>query len=450
MLRGLILGLLTLLPTLAWGFPLTVAGLDTTRTAVWIHDLRLGADIVRANVDRPLVPASVTKAVTSAALLSIADPEERFATPVVAVGRLSADGILDGDIVIRASGDPTIESDYLDGSRGMADSIAAAALRLGIREVRGRVVVDESRFPDATTPPGWMDEDLLWPYGARLHGANWADNRFRLRWPSKATEPEVPGLSFKTAPSKGRGTKVSRPDGSETFVIRGNTRRAFSDTYAMPDPSKAMQAAVTRALRSAGVIVGGAKIRHAADEHPLYVHLSPTFGEILRSLMVRSDNLMAEGMLRALVPGGTRAEALAEERKIWAADALNTHGVSLVDGSGLSRDDRMPARFLGDVLRSMASSEAGAAYAGLFPRAGLDGTLKNFLTETPLEGRVAMKTGSMKGVQSYAGYLLDGEGRPTHILVFMANDFRCSRPGLKNAIQNLLLDIFCVSLQNEN
>ncbi|MDE5749882.1 MAG: D-alanyl-D-alanine carboxypeptidase, partial [Duncaniella sp.] len=71
-------------------------------------------------------------------------------------------------------------------------------------------------------------------------------------------------------------------------------------------------------------------------------------------------------------------------------------------------------------------------------------------TETPLEGRVAMKTGSMKGVQSYAGYLLDAEGRPTHILVFMANDFRCSRPGLKNAIQDLLLDIFCVSLQNEN
>ena len=128
---------------------------------------------------------------------------------------------------------------------------------------------------------------------------------------------------------------------------------------------------------------------------------------------------------------------------------ISAHGVNIVDGSGLSRDNRLTARFLGEINRYMLADDFGTDYTALFPRAGYDGTLRNFLLDTPLEGRVAMKTGSMKGVQSYSGYLLDDEGRPTHLLVFIANGFRCSRAALKNSIQRLLLDTFCVSLQNE-
>lgn len=73
--------------------------------------------------------------------------------------------------------------------------------------------------------------------------------------------------------------------------------------------------------------------------------------------------------------------------------------------------------------------------------------MTSFLVDTPLECRVAMKTGSMKAVQSYSGYLLDSEGKPTHLLVFMANGFRWSRAALKNDIQRLLLELFDVSLQ---
>ena len=98
----------------------------------------------------------------------------------------------------------------------------------------------------------------------------------------------------------------------------------------------------------------------------------------------------------------------------------------------------------------MITDPFASDYSSLFPRAGYDGTMRNFLAGTPLEGRVAMKTGSMKGVQSYAGYLFDEDGNPTHILVFMINNFRCSRAALKNDIQRLLLEKFDVSLQTEN
>lgn len=430
-------------------FPLEVAGLDTTRTAVWIHDLRWGTDIVKANIDRSLVPASVMKSVTSASLLNLADVAERFATPVVAVGAISPDGVLQGDVVVRATGDPTVESQFFDTTRGFADSIVAGVRRLGIKRIEGRVIVDESAFQDATTPPGWMAEDIVWPYGARLHGANFRDNRFMLRLPSRETVPHVPDLKFTFVRPKARGLKIDRKDGTETMIVTGSPRRAFSDTYSMPYPRKAMQSEIVSALDAAGIEVEGNVVKTSAAEREVYLHLSPMFGEILQSLMFRSDNLMAEGMLRAIAPGGTRADAIAEEQAVWTMAGISTHGVRIVDGSGLSRDNRLTARFLGEVNRYMLHDEFGTDYLSLFPRAGFDGTLRGFLAETPLEGRVAMKTGSMKGVQSYSGYLLDEAGRPTHLLVFMVNGFRCSRQTLKNSIQRLLLDTFCVSLQDE-
>lgn len=78
-------------------FPLKVAGIDTMRTAVWIHDLRWGYDLVNANIDKSLIPASVMKTVTCASLLNLADSEERFLTVVSATGEVS-DSVLNGNI----------------------------------------------------------------------------------------------------------------------------------------------------------------------------------------------------------------------------------------------------------------------------------------------------------------------------------------------------------------
>ena len=453
MLKRFAAGLLLMVLAIgsAAAFPLRVAGLDTLRTAVWIYDLRWGYDVVSANIDRSLVPASVMKSVTCASLLNLCSPDERFVTRVTVTGPVT-DSVLTGNVVIHAIGDPSIESQFLPSSQGFARGIAEALASRGIRRIQGDVIVDESAFPDATTPPGWMAEDIVWPYGARLHGANFCDNRFRLSLPGGTTVPEVPDLTFKyVAPSR-RKVTVDRKDGSETFLVSGNRRRAFSNTFSMPYPAKAMRLAVTSAIEDAGIELTKAPVVSTANEGEpieIYRHLSPTFAEIMQSLMHRSDNLMAEGMLRAIAPGSTRRRALDEENAVWAMWGISAHGVNIVDGSGLSRNNRLTARFLGDIYRVMLAEQDGDSYVSLFPRAGFDGTMRGFLADTPLEGRVVMKTGSMKGVQSYSGYLLDEEGRPSHILVFMANDFRCSRQALKNDIQRLLLELFSVSLQPE-
>ncbi|MDE6089199.1 MAG: D-alanyl-D-alanine carboxypeptidase/D-alanyl-D-alanine-endopeptidase [Duncaniella sp.] len=443
-IKFILTGVLCLLAGQLHAFPLKVRGVDTLRTAILIRDLRFGHDIVAENIDRPLIPASVMKSVTVASMLNLADIAERFSTPVVAEGRIT-DGVLEGNLVVKVCGDPTIESQFLPESQGFADSIAAGVKKLGIRKITGKVIIDESDFPDATTPPGWMAEDIPWYYGARLQGANFRDNRFRLRLPSKTTVPFVPDLKFNYI--NGKGGKIDRKDGSETFIVTGN--RAINDIFAMPYPYKAMRHEIVSTLKDKGIEVGGGNVTPNGDELEVYVHESPEFGEIMQSLMFRSDNLMAEGMLRAIAPGGTRADAITEEMAVWTMAGISGHGLNIIDGSGLSRDNRLTARFLGDVYSYMTTDAFSNEYLNLFPRAGFDGTMKNFLVQSPLAGRVAMKTGSMKGVQCYGGYLFDADGYPTHIIVIMANNFRCNRAALKKDIERLLLEKFDVSLHKE-
>lgn len=81
-------------------------------------------------------------------------------------------------------------------------------------------------------------------------------------------------------------------------------------------------------------------------------------------------------------------------------------------------------------------------YVSFFPRAGKDGTLRGFLAKTPLVGSVALKTGSVSAVQCYAGYKLDADGKPTHVIVVLVNGFFCPRKQVREATETLLLDLF--------
>lgn len=427
---------------LASAFPIDVKGLDTTRTAVVVYDLTFNRPVVAVNATVPLIPASIMKAVTAASVLNLSDSYERFATPVVAEGTV-CDGTLSGNLVIKASGDPTIESEYFPEACHFADSIAVALRAAGIYRIDGKVVVDESGFIHTGIPQGWMKEDLTWPYGTDLHGANFRDNKFILRMPSRSTEPHVPDLNIRHINTTARARSVKRQDGSSTVTVSGQIpKRGWSDRLSTPDPAKVMQHEVTETLRRAGIEVTGADVKPGSGTKLIYTHFSPAFDDILRSLMHRSDNMMAEGMLRTLRPGGSRDEALDEERNIWADKGVFPPGVYIEDGSGLSRNDRLTAAFMTDVLRSMLGPEYGADYTSLFPVAGRDGTMKKTFVDTPLEGSVALKTGSMKGVRSFAGYRFDEGGTPTHIVVVIANGLRCGPDALKKGIESLLLGIF--------
>lgn len=408
-------------------------------SGVYVIDLATGEVITDINGARPFIPASVTKAVTTASVLCLKDSAERFVTPVAALGKIK-NGVLEGNIVVSCTGDPTIESRHMGGVRGFADSIAAGVKALGINRVKGRIIIDEAEMGPCDIPSGWMDEDLTEKYGAELFGANYGDNITVLSLPACTTSPATPGLEIEKAPGKRLSLKRDRH--SRKLKLTGTAGKSRSMTIANPLPCSTMEAAVKSKLADAGIAVEGADVKPSNHTELIYTHVSPRYVDIMRSLMVRSDNLYAEGMLRTLAPGEKRQEAIAEELDIWTDNEVNLHGVILEDGSGLSRSSRLTPRFLAEVLEWMAESLVAPSYVRLFPTVGREGTVRNFLKGTPLEGRMVLKTGSMRGVQSYAGYKLDEYGTPTHAVVVMCNNFKCDRGKLRATIKDVLMEIF--------
>lgn len=400
------------------------------------------------NSELLLTPASILKSLTTATAISVFGPEFRWETRVEARGSISSDGTLHGDLVIVGGGDPTIDSRHFSKEQPpFVGQVLEAVRRHGIRQVRGSVVTVSDAVPDGGPIASWEVEDIPWDYGAGAYAVNYSDNTFTLQLPSMNTTPSVPGLNIINRMS-GTTDKVdvSRGVGSNNLTITGSLgqRKQASFTLAMPDPAAVLTARLTGALVNAGISVAGVPEEKAdtAARKTLLVRRSLPLSQVGRSLMVRSDNLMAEATLRALAPGKSRGAALKLQQAHWRDLGVDLSICRIDDGSGLSRGNCITPRQLGQVLRIMASGQHRMEYVDLFARTGVDGTLRSFLSNNPRKKEFVLKSGSMGGVQCYAGYRLDPDTMlPTHVIVVMANHLTCQRTQLRKAIENLLLGV---------
>lgn len=366
-------------------------------TAVLVQDLTTGEILASHNSDRPLLPASIMKTVTIAGLLQEKGPEERFHTFVYADGPIKGNTI-EGDLLIIGGGDPTLGANCAPESADIAEEIIATLRHKGITTINGDLRIDTSLYSGPACPPSWADGDLNEAYGTGSHSLNF--------------------------------------------------RRNASGSHAVKNPESIFLSYLNSRLKGAGIgVTGGFKIAKEgltdSEEGILLLdHVSDIYSEVMRSCMMRSDNLFAETLLRAFAlargkEGSTEAGA-SEMLDYWKAAGIPVKGVTLIDGSGLSRSNRVTADFINGILQRMGTNED---YASFMPLAGQEGTLSEFLKGTALDAYVAMKTGSMKGIQCYAGYKLDEEFAPTHSIVIIMNDIG-PRASARKAAEELLLGIF--------
>lgn len=428
--------------TTAAGQCLDFDGEGATSVGVYIKDIGSGEVMVDHNSELSLTPASVMKAITTASALSVLNPDSCFSTPVVLRGSKGPSGTWSGDLVVRAVADPTLESNSFKNNLGFADRIVSALKAKGITRITGAVVVEGS-LSDAGPLVQWEIEDVVWPYGAGLFAFNYRDNSATLYPNTGKTRPEVPGLKVTVRRQDGPNNLIRGVNSNNILVYTRNTKDTrWALDVSVPDPAAVFRAELKSKLSAAGITVGSKSAGAKGGETVLLRQKSPRFSEIMRSLMIHSDNLFAEGMLRSIAPDASRKAAIKREKELWATRGINTSCTLINDGSGLTRANRLSPRFIGDVLEWMAKSDKAALYASFFPKAGREGTLKNFLKDTRLEGRVALKTGSVSSVQCYAGYVLDDARRPTHVVVIMVNGFFCPRREVRRGAEDLLLKNF--------
>lgn len=364
---------------------------DPQNISVVVLDLKNKKVLESYNADVPLIPASITKAVTIASTLGATGANYRYHTPVYIDGPVR-DGVLEGNLIVIGSGDPTINSKVAPQGADFVQETINALKSKGIKRIKGRLLFDQSVFPGPATHPTWASGDLKNDYGTGVHGFNFENNT------SGKASVANPALTFETR------LKAAMKNNGMSF-----------DWEELPQPKRTL----------------------------LFEHVSPTIDDIMRSCMRRSDNMFAETLLRTLAvanrKSGTTDNGAAIEKEYWRKKGAHQQGVNIVDGSGLSRSNRITAQFMTDMLENMANN---ADYVSFFPLAGQEGTVRNFLKDTDLDSFIALKTGSMNGIQCYAGYKLDYDFNPTHVVVVMVNNMRGDRGKLRKDIETMLLEIF--------
>ncbi len=362
-----------------------------TAASVWVEGW---GEVVAHNADEPLLPASNQKLATAIGALSLLDPDARLETRVLTAGRIGEDRLA-GDLMLVGGGDPTVAT---SGAHSL-DTLASAVRAAGIHSVEGSIIVDESRYSTERAAPGWLDWQRP-AYGGAL----------------------------------------------SALVVDRN--QASGDPRYLADPALAAGEAFRTSLRRHGVdVVGNTRYGDSPpDSAEIAVLHSPTVTELIATMLLRSDNMVAESLFRELgvATGGDGSTTSAGEalQSALAALCIDVAGIA-ADGSGLSRAD---ARSSGEWLRILHAAREQPWFHllhGSLPVAGQTGTLAGRLGGAATAGNVRAKTGWTIPARGLSGYLTTVGGRDVVFSVIVNGEDDGSPlgdrvPGAEHAIDELV------------
>ncbi|HXX47515.1 MAG TPA: D-alanyl-D-alanine carboxypeptidase/D-alanyl-D-alanine-endopeptidase [Myxococcota bacterium] len=428
---------------------LKAPALRGARVGVLVVDLATGANLAAHAADEDLVPASNQKLLISAAALDRWGPAHRFETPVLYEGEL-ADGVLDGTLWIVGQGDPSFVSETM---WKLAEEIRLA----GVREIRGGIGVDTSRFDALRFHPDWE------PVSSRAYYAPvsaWSANYSSFRVDVVPGEhvgapavlriaPELPYFrSVVDAVTLRGGGQLALdvdvlPDGSgESVRVSGAVSADRpSSTYwrAVGLPERYAAALLRAQLEAQGVHVAPrVRLGNApAGAHELLRFQGESLALEIRLLDKFSNNFVAEQLTKMLGAEQYGAPATWEKGTRALAAYLEGSGIGdpavvIADGSGLSPRNRIaPATLVAVIRKAALRFESGAEFVSALPIGGSEGTLEDRMQDGAI--RIRAKTGHLRRVAALSGIVpaADGSTRAFSILV---NGARGEADGVDAAI----------------
>ncbi|MDR1780327.1 MAG: D-alanyl-D-alanine carboxypeptidase/D-alanyl-D-alanine-endopeptidase [Tannerella sp.] len=449
--------------------------LQGASVAFLAKEVGTGATLYSYDAGRKLTPASVAKTVTTATALEILGADYRYETVIQYDGKI-ANAVLNGNIYIRGSGDPTTCSAEFKSAGDSIIRLWVAAVRAaGIATINGNIIADESIFDTEGVSMKWLREDLGSNYGQGSYGINIFDNMFALYVNSGAagsrptldhTSPEMSRIKFfnylTTKPIEADSFYITGfPYSDERYlygVVRPN-REQIKIEGDIPDPPLAAAQYFLKSLENNGITVKGKATNcrmmkesgewNDSGRTTLTTTTSPPLSDIIRVVNNVSHNMFADALIKTL---GLRYSPKPEEvissfergvkvvAEFWQGRGVDVSLLTLYDGSGLAASDKATANFLCDMHIYMAKeSKNSATYLNSLPRAGYDGTVRTFLMRTKLAGS-RLKSGSMTGVQCYAGYI-ETNGKQ-YAIALMINNFSGKNRSIRVAIEEMLLSLF--------
>jgi len=411
-------------------------------SAVAIHVQETGAAVPRfaLNAARPMNPASLMKLVTTHAALEMLGPAYAWRTEVRSDAPL-IDGVLAGDLHLVGGGDPKLGFEQF--------WLLLRQLRAqGVRDIAGDLVLDRSAFELQYEDPGAFDAKPTRPYNVSPDAllVGFKSLRLQLRPDAAAqtlrlmAEPQPANLEIANLLRLGRGACGDWREGlsAELAADGSRFRLVLSGTYPLACGDKTWNVAVmSHADYVAGVFrqlwqeLGGSLrggVRNGiapAAARTLAAIDSPSLAEIVRDINKFSNNVMARQLFMTLALATGNRPARREDAEAALRNWLATQGLDfpelIVDnGSGLSRRERLSADSLARLMQAAWQSPLMPEFVASLPLAASDGTMKKRLNGNGAARRMHIKTGTLEGVKTMAGYVLDRHGR-MQTVVFLIN-----------------------------
>ncbi len=391
--------------------------------SIYVENLDTGEPLLTWNEDVPRNPASVVKLLTTLVALDILGPSYTWKTEVYTVGDLD-DGVLDGDLLLKGYGDPWLVTERVW-------QMLRELRQRGISRITGDLLIDDSYFDVPYHDPGKFDREPLRAYNVAPNALlmNFKVVRYRFEPdPKSATvdirvDPPLENLrvenKLKIVPGRCRGYQrgiTITPNRAVDHMIMSGEFPSGCISYEMRRTALSHNQFAFGLFKSiweesGGEFSGGfwnvIKPDHA---EPFLVFDSWPLADVITKINKHSNNVMARQLLLTLgaekfaVPGteeGGRqvVQDWLKERQFDPAE------LKLDNGSGLSRESRISAKTLGEILRYAWQSPFMPEFLSSMSISGLDGTLARRFRNDPLTGKAHIKTGRLDDVAAIAGYL---------------------------------------------
>lgn len=430
------------------------------RAGVAVYNTTTGEWIDQHNAEKTFVPASNLKLLVTAAALDILGPDYRFVTEIHTTGHITPKGVLQGDLILKGYGDPSLTEEEM---RAISVELKAK----GITSIHGRLLIDESYFDNIRLGEGWMWDDEPYGYSAQISAFAVHKNMSTItlkpdkpvgQAPSLSVEPSSKYITVQNRVTIVEGTEqnvqINRPRGTNTVILTGTLGKdaePYKDDVTMEDPALFAGDVFKQALATNGILVSSNNIEKTtlSSGSPLVTHHSEPLRNIITELNKESDNFYAEMLMKTLGAVAKNkgsfnagADAIAD----FMVKAGIADGYRQVDGSGLSRLDLISPQQLVELLAYVQTREYREDFERSLPIAGVDGTLKNRMKDTPAENNVHAKTGSMSGVHTLSGYTIAANGNKLAFSVFL-NGVRSTKPAA--AFEDAVAILLSSSLSQE-
>jgi len=449
---------------------LNLNGLKHASVGICVKDMT-GKRINSHNADKAYTPASILKVVTTATALEVLGADYQYKTT------LSKDRNKENHLLIHGYGDPTLGTKHLKNSPKAFLSQWGESIKQNFDSAATLdITVIDDYFSYDGVSHRWLYQDLGNAYAAAAYGISVFDNTYYLYFNTTRTDtcpvithtdPEM-NLSFlntlKTNKTGQDNSYIHGEPFSTNRLLTGDIpsgKTSFSIKGDIPNPGLYLGETLAKQLTADGFNIGTventynmyydqihATEKTSFDEDIFYTHNSFSLRDIIRDTNVRSNNHYAEHLIRSVgrvkstdIYSSALRAGIAKTNELWKARGLNTDALTMFDGSGLSPSNAVSPAFMCDLLVYMqAKSKNSKVFLESLPEAGKEGTVSSRLRGTRLAGKIYMKSGSIFGVQCFAGYYINGEKK--YAFTIMVNKFNGQRNQVTKGIDNLLLALF--------